>query len=245
LARSRASLEEERYKNMCDDDLVDLAKTGDELSIQILLERFRGLIKMRAKKYYAPGIDKDDLIQEGNIGFLNAIRDYRLEFKTPFRNFCDICVHRQIITAVKTATRRKHAPLNRYVPIDKPIYDEESERTLHDILENKKQQSPEEILVEHESVYEILTKLKDRLSPFEAKVLDYQILKYSYQEIGDSLNRQPKSIDNAMQRIRNKLHIITEEMRKEKERREGPASLPRKGSLAVQAEGVTKIENLG
>jgi len=200
------------YKELTDDELVILARENDELAIKELLSRYNFIIKAKARKYYAPGLDNDDLIQEGNIGLLNAVRDYKIEHPTSFKIFCELCIQRQIITAIKTATRQKHMPLNQYLSFDKPMYEEESDRTMHDIIENTKTFGPEELVIGQESIWEILTKLKDRLSPFEAKVLEGQLLKLSYQEIADSLNKHVKSVDNAMQRIRNKLQKITEEM---------------------------------
>lgn len=205
---------EAEYKTKTDDELVILARENDEMAIKVLLDRFKFIIRMKARKYYAPGIENDDLIQEGNIGLLNAIRDYKLEHPTPFKVFCELCVQRQIITAIKTATRQKHTPLNQYLSFDKPMFDDESDRTMHDVIESKRMCNPEDIFIDQESIWEILTKLKDRLSPFESKVLEGQLLKLSYQEIADGLERHVKSVDNAMQRIRNKLEKILEEMRK-------------------------------
>lgn len=204
--------EGKNYKELTDDELVILAREKDELAVKELLTRYDFIIKVKARKYYAPGLDNNDLVQEGNIGLLNAIRDYKLEHPTSFRIFCELCIQRQIITAIKTATRQKHMPLNQYLSFDKPMFEDESDRTMHDVIENRKTFGPEDIVIGQESIWEILTKLKDRLSPFEAKVLEGQLLKLSYREIADSLNKHVKSVDNAMQRIRNKLQKIIEEM---------------------------------
>lgn len=216
MGKAKQPVGEKDYKDMSDDELVILARQNDEMAIKNLFTRYNFIIKVKAKKYYAPGIDNDDLVQEGNIGLLNAVRDYKLEHPTPFRIFCELCIQRQIITAIKTATRQKHMPLNKYLSFDKPMFEDESDRTMHDIIENKKSYSPEDLVMDQENIWEILTKLKDRLSPFESKVLEGQLMKLSYQEIANSLNKHVKSVDNAMQRIRNKLQKILEEMEEEK-----------------------------
>lgn len=209
--------EEKWYKSLSDDELVELSRFNDQMAIQVLLTRYSNLIRNITYKYFAPGVDRDDLIQEGNIGLLNAIRDYKFEHPTSFKVFCALCVQRQIITAVKSATRQKHSPLNLYISFDKPATDDENSRSMHETIINKQAPSPEELFVERERVVEILTRLKDKLSPFESKVLDGQLMKLSYQEIANMLDKHVKSVDNAMQRIRNKLEKIMIDIRKEDE----------------------------
>lgn len=207
-----AKMAEENYKNLSDDELVILAREGDSFAFDTLLQKYTYIIKIKARKYYAPGVDNADLVQEGNIGLLNSIKDYKLEHPTPFKSFCELCIERQIITAIKTATRQKHLPLNKYTSFDKPVFDEGSEKTLYDVLEFKKVYSPEEIILDQQNVLEILTKIKERFSPFELKVLDKQLMKISYLEMAIELDKHIKSVDNAMQRIRAKLYKIVEEM---------------------------------
>lgn len=205
------------YSEMEDNDLIVLAKEGNPDAFDILYKKYTYLIRFKAKKYFAPGVDRDDLMQEGSIGLYNSIRDYKIEHPTPFRVFCELCIERQIITAVKTATRQKHQPLNKYISFDKPMYEEESDRSLHDTIENKRQFTPEDILIDRENIYEMLTKLKDRLSPFESQVFEGQLQRLSYQEIADNLGRHVKSIDNAMQRIREKVLKVRQEITDEME----------------------------
>lgn len=193
------------YSNEEDLKLIVLAKEQDNDSFETLFNKYSYLIRYKAKKYFAPGVDRDDLMQEGSIGLYNSIRDFKIDHPTPFRSFCELCIERQIITAVKTATRQKHQPLNKYVSFDKPVYEEDADRSLHDTIENKRQFTPEEMIIDKENIYELLTKLKDRLSPFESEVFEMQLQRLSYQEIADNLNRHVKSIDNAMQRIREKV----------------------------------------
>lgn len=204
--------------NLEDLELVLLAKDGDEDSIERILRKYKYLIKFKSQKYFAPGLDRDDLYQEGSIGLYNSIRDFKMDAATPFRAFCELCIERQIITAVKTATRQKHQPLNKYVSFDKPVYEwEDADRTMHDTLENQKQFTPEDIVIDRENIYALLTKLKDRLSPFEAEVFERQLLRLSYQEIANQLGRHVKSIDNAMQRVRDKVDKARAEINDELE----------------------------
>lgn len=204
-----------KYEDLTDSDLVTLARLKDQDAILRLFERYKKTIIFKANKYYAPGLDRDDLIQEGNIGLYNSINDYNPEnlVKASFKVFCEICVERQMITAVKTAKRQKHNPLNSSISVDKPMYEDDSDRTLNEVLEKETDLSPEDLMIDKENILEILTKLKDRLSSFESQVLEGQLMRLSYQEIADMLGRGVKSIDNAMQRIREKLQKIVTEMK--------------------------------
>ena len=151
------------------------------------------------------GADKEDIIQEGMIGLFKAIRDYQPEKTSSFKTFAELCITRQIITAIKTATRQKHIPLNSYVSLNKPIYDEESERTLMDVLIGKKGTNPEDLFISQEEVNAIEAQIGEILSDLEWEVLSSYLQGRSYQEIADDLNRHVKSIDNALQRIKRKL----------------------------------------
>lgn len=210
--------EERSYESMEDDELVLLAREqGDERAFETLYKKYSYIVGYKAKKYYAPGSDHEDLKQEGNVGLINSIKDYKIEHPTSFKVFCELCIHRQIITAIKAATRQKHLPLNQSISIDKPMYEDESDRSMHDTIENKRQFTPEDIVIDRENVIEILAKLKDRLSPFEAQVFEGQLQRLSYQEIADGLGKHVKSIDNAMQRIRDKVEKILAEINSELE----------------------------
>ena len=144
------------------------------------------------------------------IGLFKAIRDYRPERISSFKAFAELCITRQIITAIKTATRQKHIPLNSYVSLNKPIYDEDSERTLLDVLAGKKTTDPEQLVISKEEVTNIETKIGEILSDFEWKVLSYYLQGKSYQEISEDLDRHVKSIDNALQRVKRKLEKYLE-----------------------------------
>lgn len=202
-------------ESLPDDILVRHAKIDDQDAIEQLIFRYRKLVRNCTRHYYAPGLEQDDLEQEGTMGLCNAIRSYQLTKPTPFKNFAELCIKRQIITAVKTATRQKHIPLNQYTSLDKPVFEEDADRNLHDVLINEKEQTPEELLIDKENIYAIMTKMKDVLSPLESAVLMCQIEKDTYQDMATKLNRSVKSVDNAMQRVRKKLAKIMTDLKKE------------------------------
>lgn len=143
------------------------------------------------------GADREDIVQEGMIGLFKAIRDYKEDKLSSFKAFAELCITRQIITAIKTATRQKHIPLNSYVSLDKPIYDEESDRTLLDVISEAKVTDPEEMIISQEEYTDIESKISELLSDLERKVLSLYLDGRSYQEISEQLNRHVKSIDNA------------------------------------------------
>ena len=154
------------------------------------------------------GADREDIVQEGMIGLFKAIRDYKEDKLSSFKAFAELCITRQIITAIKTATRQ-NIFLNSYVSLDKPIYDEESDRTLLDVISEAKVTDPEEMIISQEEYTDIESKISELLSDLERKVLLY-LDGRSYQEISEQLNRHVKSIDNALQRVKRKLERYME-----------------------------------
>ncbi|MGL4847676.1 MAG: RNA polymerase sporulation sigma factor SigH [Clostridium sp.] len=188
-----------------DEEIVVYAKSGESYAQEYLINKYENFVKSKAKTYFLIGADKEDIYQEGMIGLYKAIRDYNPEKLTSFRAFAELCVTRQIITAIKTATRQKHIPLNTYVSLNKPIYEEESERTLLDVLAGFKITDPEELVVSQEEMLRIEGKIQENLSSLEQKVLNSYLDGKSYQEIACDLDRQAKSIDNALQRVKRKL----------------------------------------
>jgi len=152
------------YTEMTDEEIVDLAQQGDQYAIEFLVDKYKNFVRAKARSYFLIGADKEDIIQEGMIGLFKAIRDYRLDKLTSFRAFAELCITRQIITAIKTATRQKHIPLNSYVSLNKPIYDEESDRTLIDILSTNKITNPEDIIISREEFIFIEKKMGEILS---------------------------------------------------------------------------------
>ncbi len=188
-----------------DEEIVLKAKSGDIQAQEYLINKYKNFVKAKAKSYFLVGADKEDIYQEGMIGLYKAIRDFRLDKLASFKAFAELCITRQIITAIKTATRQKHIPLNTYVSLNKPIYDEESDRTLLDILSTVKVSDPEELIISREEVTNIESEIEGALSELELEVLNSYLQGKSYQEIACDLDRHSKSIDNALQRVKRKL----------------------------------------
>lgn len=199
------------YDEMTDEQIVEIARAGDIDAQEYLINKYRNYVRAKARTYFLLGGDKEDLIQEGMIGMYKAIRDFRSDKLSSFRAFAELCITRQIITAIKTATRQKHIPLNSYISLNKPIYDEDSDRTLLDIITGNKVSDPEELIISQEEFSEIEEKMGELLSPLEWQVLMYYLEGKSYQEIAKDLGRHVKSIDNALQRVKRKLEKYLEE----------------------------------
>lgn len=193
------------YKDMLDEEMVMEAKKSNTEAQEYLINKYENFVKSKSKSYFLIGADKEDIYQEGMIGLYKAIRDYRPDKLSSFKAFAELCITRQIITAIKTATRQKHIPLNTYISLNKPIYDEESDRTLLDVISEAKISDPEELIVSKEELKHIEEKIGGTLSPLELEVLNSYLDGKSYQEIACDLDRQAKSIDNALQRVKRKL----------------------------------------
>ena len=198
-------------EHLTDEEIVSLAKNGDTMALEFLISKYKNFVRSKARTYFLIGADREDIIQEGMIGLYKAIRDYRYDRQTSFHSFAEICVTRQIITAIKTATRQKHIPLNSYVSLNKPIYEEESDRTLMDVITEGRSADPEELLIGQESYVSIESQIDEALSPLERKVLSAYLDGKSYQEIAENLDRHVKSIDNALQRVKHKLEKLIRE----------------------------------
>ncbi len=195
---------------MSDEDIVALANSGNSLAQEYLIDKYKNFVRAKARSYFLIGADKEDIIQEGMIGLYKAIRDFRADKLSSFRAFAELCITRQIITAIKTATRQKHIPLNSYISLNKPIYDEDSDRTLMDVLSGTRITDPEELVISREEFDNIEAKMSEILSSLEWKVLMYYLEGKSYQEIANDLGRHVKSIDNALQRVKHKLERYLE-----------------------------------
>ncbi|MCR4945240.1 MAG: RNA polymerase sporulation sigma factor SigH [Clostridium sp.] len=193
------------FEGKLDEEIVLEAKYGNIRAQEYLITKYENFVKAKAKSYFLIGADKEDIYQEGMIGLYKAIRDFKPDKLTTFKAFAELCVRRQIITAIKTATRQKHIPLNTYVSLNKPIYEEESERTLLDVLSGLKITDPEELVIGQEQMEYIEREIEKTLSDLEMEVLTSYLDGKSYQEIACDLNRQAKSIDNALQRVKRKL----------------------------------------
>jgi len=194
-----------------DDDVIKQIQKGDHHALDFLLNKYKNFVQAKARTYFLIGADREDIVQEGMIGLFKAVRDYDESKLASFKAFAELCITRQIITAIKTATRQKHIPLNSYVSLDKPIYDEDSERTLIDVIEGSKaNETPEDMLISREKYVAMELKLSESLSSLEKKVLHLYLDGQSYQEISKELNRHVKSIDNALQRVKKKLEKLME-----------------------------------
>ena len=186
-------------------DIVLKASKGDKIALEYIIKKYKNFVKAKAKSYFLIGADKEDIIQEGMIGLYKAVRDFDASKTNSFKGFADICITRQIITAIKTATRQKHIPLNSYISLNKPVYDEESERSLLDIIATSIVTDPEELIISKEELKHIESKMNELLSDLELQVVEYYLNGKSYQYIADKLKRDVKSIDNALQRVKRKL----------------------------------------
>ncbi|WP_173364512.1 RNA polymerase sporulation sigma factor SigH [Solibacillus silvestris] len=203
-----------RFEHLTDEELVEQVHLGNTDALDYLISKYRLFVKAKARSYFLIGADKEDIIQEGMIGLYKAIRDFKEDKLASFRAFAELCITRQIITAIKTATRQKHIPLNSYVSLDKPIYDEESERTLMDIITSPISDDPEYLMINREDYLYLEEKMGEVLSELEQQVLVRYLEGQSYNEISEELDRHVKSIDNALQRVKRKLerHLELKEM---------------------------------
>ena len=200
-----SNLDTSIYDGMDDEDIVEEAKTGNPHAMEYLISKYKNFVKGKARTYFLIGADKEDIIQEGMIGLFKAARDYNRDKLSSFKAFAELCITRQIITAIKTATRQKHIPLNSYISLNKPIYDEDCDRTLLDVISQAKIADPEELVINSEELCSMENKIFELLSDLEWKVLMAYLDGKSYQEIAKELHRHEKSIDNALQRVKRKL----------------------------------------
>ena len=207
---NKSSLEETylNYEDLTDEVVAELARGYDGDALEYLLNKYKNFVRAKARSYFLIGADREDIVQEGMIGLYKAVRDFRSSKLTSFRAFAELCITRQIITAIKTATRQKHRPLNSYVSLNKPAYDEESDRMLIDVISSTKVSNPEDIIIGREDYSNIESKMGKLLSPLEMQVLKKYIEGKSYFEVADELKRSVKSVDNALQRVKNKLEKL-------------------------------------
>lgn len=199
------------FEDMQEEEIILLATTGNSKAVDYLINKYVKLVRSKARPYFLIGADREDIIQEGMIGLFKAIRDYRIDRDSSFRVFAEVCITRQIITAIKTATRQKHIPLNSYISLNKPLFDDENDRTLLDIIDEKVSLDPEQMYINREKFECIEEKIYKVLSNLEKKVLKLYLESKSYIEIADKLGKPMKSIDNALQRVKRKLEKSIEE----------------------------------
>ncbi|MFT5221893.1 MAG: RNA polymerase sporulation-specific sigma factor [Glaciecola sp.] len=194
---------------MADEQLVEAARQGDDRAQAALLDRYRRFARAKARSYFLVGGDREDIIQEGMIGLYKAIRDYETGHGASFRSFAELCITRQILTAIKTATRQKHTPLNSYVSFDRPK-DADPARTVGDTIADEGNVDPLVLLVASDEVGRLREIFSEIFSELESDVLRLYVEGRSYQEISGLLDRHVKSIDNAIQRIKRKLEVRLE-----------------------------------
>lgn len=190
---------------LTDEQLVKMAQEGSETAQEILLEKYKSIVKMKTKDYYIVGSDNEDVVQEGMIGLFKAIRGYNPDRDASFRTFADLCINNQIVSAIKKANRLKHQPLNDSISFSKTIEGEEMETTLGDVIQGSSEHEPEELVLLQEIVKALKNSDSDLFSSLEWQVWSETLKGKSYQEIAQSLGRSPKSIDNALQRIKKKI----------------------------------------
>lgn len=210
LVNLKQEISDKQLNRLDDEGIVQLIHQGNSRALDYLIHKYRNFVRAKARTYFLIGADKEDIVQEGMIGLYKAIRDYDGEKLSSFKAFAELCVTRQIITAIKTATRQKHIPLNSYVSLDKPIYDEETDRTLLDVIAGSKSIDPQELLISQEKYGDMEMKLSELLSELEKKVLRLYLDGKTYQEMSVDLKRHVKSIDNALQRVKRKLEQLIE-----------------------------------
>ncbi len=194
----------EEYLKKTDEELIALLRSGEQGITDYLMEKYKNLVRKKAKALYLIGGDNDDLIQEGMIGLFKAIRDYRADRESSFYHFADLCIARQLYTAVEASQRKKHAPLNSYVPLYADSEDAEN-GGLDNILSSVEELNPEKIVINQEELQAFQKKVKDCLSDMEKEVLAYYLQGLDYNQIAEAMGKEPKSIDNALQRLKKKL----------------------------------------
>jgi RNA polymerase sporulation-specific sigma factor len=202
-----AQIEKKVQRELEDLQLVLKARNGDQLALDALIRRYTGFVRLKASSYFLAGGDSDDLIQEGLIGLYKAVRDFRTDKETSFRSFAELCVTRQIITAIKTATRFKHQPLNQYVSFSHTPagQDTDGECTLGDALPGSAVQEPSVVVISTEELQSLVGTLGSGLSQLESDALRHYLEGSSYEEMADDLGCDTKTIDNALQRVKRKV----------------------------------------
>ena len=200
-------LENKDYDNIKDEDLIEIIKSGDKQAFEYLINKYKELVNMKVSKYYIVGAERDDIVQEGLIGLFKAIKSYKPDQQNSFKSFANMCIERQLITAIKTSNRQKHMPLNSYLSLNISAYDEEegeSDTTLMDVFNTTLIEDPLDTITKKEYMQDIEKTIDKSLSDFEKRVLNKYINGKSYIQIAEDLDAPVKSIDNAIQRIRKK-----------------------------------------
>lgn len=196
------------FDNLKDEEIIKIIHNGNSLAQEYIINKYKNLVKIKARTYFIMGADKEDIIQEGMIGLYKAIRDFKNNKFSNFYSFADLCITRQIITAIKAANRQKHMPLNSYLSLNRSLFDEDSDCTYIELLSDKKFINPEELLISKEEKNYIESNISAVLSKLESKVLSLYLRGKSYTEIAEIIDKDEKSIDNALQRVKKKVEKI-------------------------------------
>lgn len=204
-----------QWEAMTDEELIDAIRRGPgseeaREATNELLERYKEVVRSKARAYFLIGADRDDVIQEGMIGLYKAIVDFQPQKMTKFRSFAQLCIQRQIVSAVRLSSRLKHWPLNSYISLDRSVNDEDGkEMSLMELLPDAAGRSPEEVLMDEDNLRQLENAIIDALSPMEKRVLQLFLKGLDYMEIAKAMDKKPKAIDNALQRIKRKIMKLT------------------------------------
>lgn len=194
----------DNYKNMSDEDLITVIKSGDKFALEFLIEKYKELVNMKVSKFFMIGAEKEDIVQEGLIGLFKAIKNYNPDMQNSFKTFANLCIERQLITAIKSSNRQKHMPLNSYLSLNTTAYEDDEDSNLIDIFDSHQIEDPLETITKKEYYKTVEIAIDKSLSDFEKKVLNRYMQGESYVQIAEKLDAPVKSIDNAIQRIRKK-----------------------------------------
>jgi len=200
------------YEALSDEELLVLHRAGDARAEDMLYARYKQIVRSKARTYFLIGADREDIIQEGMIGLYKAVLDYQPDRQASFRSFSELCITRQIISAIKSATRKKHMPLNTYISFNRSVFDGDNERPLIDVLTSTRMTDPEEVLIGRENYAAVADSIEHSLSKLEHNALGLYLYGYSYQQIADAMQVTTKSVDNAIQRVKKKLEARLQEL---------------------------------
>lgn len=194
----------ENYKTMSDEDLINVIKSGDKNALEYLINKYKELVNMKVSKYFIIGAEKEDIVQEGLIGLYKAIKSFSPDKQNSFKTFANMCIERQLITAIKSSNRQKHIPLNSYLSLNASAYENDEETSLFDTYDSHQIEDPLDTITKQEYYKSVETAIDKSLSNFEKQVLNRYMQGESYVQIAQKLDTPVKSVDNAIQRIRKK-----------------------------------------
>lgn len=192
------------YNEMSDEDLINIIKSGDKLALEFLIDKYKDLVNMKVSKFFMIGAEKEDIVQEGLIGLFKAVKSYNPDKQNSFKTFANLCIERQLITAIKSSNRQKHMPLNSYLSLNGVAYEDDEDSNLMEIFNAHQIEDPLDTITKKEYYKTVESAIDKSLSTFEKQVLDRYMQGESYVQIAEKLDTPVKSIDNAIQRIRKK-----------------------------------------